>query len=55
MTELNEMMIQRLLSTLDDIVRASGNWKEKGEKILASCSDDDKTNLMEFVTWFDDD
>jgi hypothetical protein len=53
--EKMEKQIETLLSTLDDIVRAGGTWTEKRDKIMEMASENDKTNIMEFVTWFDDD
>ena len=48
-----EKHITILLEVLDKIVAGEGTWKEKRDKILDACSDDDKTNLYEFVAWFD--
>ena len=45
--------IETLLSAINDLVREGGTWQEKRDKVLSECSDDDKTNLAEFLGWFD--
>jgi hypothetical protein len=52
---MDEVMIQKLLDILDDVVRADGTYKEKRDEILKLCKEDEKTNLIEFVSWFDPD
>jgi hypothetical protein len=45
--------IEQLMEAIDDIVKAEGPWKEKKDKILESLTEDEKTNLYEFIVWFD--
>ena len=48
-----EKDIIALLEAISDIVNAEGNWQEKKNKILENATESDKTNLYEFVAWFD--
>jgi hypothetical protein len=45
--------IEKLAEALDDIVRAAGTWQEKKNKILETLTEDEKTNLYEFIAWFE--
>jgi hypothetical protein len=47
-------LIDLLLSTIGDIIDAEGNWTDKKEAIIQQCDNTDKTNLFEFITWFED-
>jgi hypothetical protein len=45
--------LNALFDLIEDIVRAEGNWKKKQRLILDEASEDQKTNLFEFVAWFE--
>jgi len=49
-----EQLIGKLIELLDELVRADGTWREKRNAILANIGEDDKTNLEEFLGWFED-
>jgi hypothetical protein len=51
---MTTVQIDKLLEAIQDIVGADGPYKDKVEKIMGSCSEDEKTALFEFVSWFDD-
>jgi ferritin len=46
-------LIDQLLDTIGNVIDAEGNWKDKQAAILESCDTDQKTNLFEFLSWFD--
>jgi hypothetical protein len=45
--------IRIMLDTITLIVKANGPYKEKLQIILAECDEEDRTNLGEFIAWFD--
>lgn len=47
--------IQKLLEYITIVVNGNGSYAEKREKILDNATDDDKTALFEFVSWFPED
>jgi len=47
-------LIEKLFNVLDEVVRAEGRWAEKKVAILGAASDDQRNNLHEFLTWFDE-
>ena len=51
--ELTDSMVTRLLDAVHDVVRARGSWGEKRDIILARANDDERTDVEEFVDWFD--
>jgi hypothetical protein len=51
---MTTVQIDKLMEAISDIVGADGSYKDKVEKILGSCSEDEKTALFEFVSWFDE-
>lgn len=52
---MSSAQIDKLLELISEIVNISDiPYKEKAERILGSCSEDEKTALLEFVSWFDD-
>ena len=46
--------INALLELIGEVVVMDGTWREKKDAILAQCDDSDRTNLQEFITWFED-
>ena len=46
-------LIETLFDVLSALVKEEGPWKAKRDKILEEASPDDKTNLEEFIAWFD--
>lgn len=48
-------LIEDLLEAVTKVVQDSGSYKEKAVAIKAACSDEDRNNLSEFLSWFDDD
>ena len=44
--------IRHLLSLISQAIEAEGSWGEKRQSILNECSDEDKTALAEFASWF---
>jgi len=46
--------ISRLLFFIDKIVSSNGSFREKRDAILAEASDDEKTSLFEFASWFEE-
>jgi hypothetical protein len=52
---MNKLKVHQVLDLITDIVsEPSGTWKEQRDLILAECTESQKTNLFEFVAWFDD-
>lgn len=51
---MDTKLIETLLSTIADVIRADGDWKGKRDAILNECSIDDRTNLGELVAWFEE-
>ena len=51
--ELNATLMQKLLDVIDDIVAAEGPYKEKVDSLIKFCGENEKTNLFEFIAWFD--
>lgn len=48
-------MNQTLIDAINAIVNAGdGTWQEKRDRFLEAMDDGDKTNLSEFIGWFDD-
>ena len=52
-TDLN--LIEKLLRVITEVVKADGSYKDKVTAIKAACSDEDETNLEEFLAWFETD
>jgi hypothetical protein len=50
---VEDKLIDQLLEAIDNVISAEGNWKDKQVAILESCDTDQKTNLFEFLSWFD--
>lgn len=50
-----DKIIETLFSVLEELVSAEGTYNEKRAKILAACGVTDRTNLEEFLSWFDED
>jgi hypothetical protein len=48
------MHIQKLLDAITSIVADSGTWQEKRNAILAEADETERTNLDEFLSWFDE-
>ena len=46
--------IEALISAISDIVLADGAYKEKAAAIKAALSEEDKTNFIEFLSWFEE-
>lgn len=46
--------IRMVLDLIASIVKANQPYKEKVQRILAECDEDDRTALGEFLAWFDD-
>jgi hypothetical protein len=47
--------IEKLMQLIAELVNETGSpWKEKRDAFLSECSDDDKSSLFEFVSWFSD-
>jgi hypothetical protein len=56
MNEMTEKAIDELLMAISILVNEDKrSYKEKHQDIIAALSDDDRTNLSEFLSWFDDD
>jgi hypothetical protein len=36
------------------VIRAAGTWKEKRDAILEYATEEQKTNIEEFVAWFEE-
>jgi hypothetical protein len=51
---MDNKSIDHLLSAIEDIIRAEGSWLDKKETIIEYCNPEQKTQLFEFVAWFDD-
>jgi hypothetical protein len=49
-----EKLIENLINAINAIVDKGGVWEEKRDQILEYCSENDKTNLLEFTEWFGD-
>lgn len=47
-------LIEDLLVSIEKVVQANGPYKEKAAAIRAACSDEDTSNLAEFLSWFDE-
>jgi hypothetical protein len=47
-------VIETLFQVLDTLIKEDGPWKAKRDKILAEAGPDDKTNLAEFIAWFEE-
>ena len=45
--------VRKLLDIISTVVNEEGSYFEKHDAILAECSDNEKTNLHEFASWFD--
>jgi hypothetical protein len=52
---VDKKLIETLLLTIDEVVRAEGPWTAKRNEILSAASTDDKTNLGELLSWFPED
>lgn len=52
---MNKLKLQQLLDLINDIVNDpdAGSWTERRDLILGSCTDSEKTNLLEFTAWFE--
>jgi hypothetical protein len=48
-------VIETLFHVLETLVKEEGSWKGKRDRILAEANPDDKTNLEEFIAWFEKD
>lgn len=46
--------IEKLLELIGNLVTSDGTWKEKRDRILSGATDEEKTNLAEFVGWFEE-
>ena len=51
---MDTKLIETLLTAIDAIVRADGSWQQKRTLILEHANATDRTNLFEFVVWFED-
>ena len=47
--------IEALLTAVTEIVHENEPFKDKVAAIKSALSDDDRVNLAEFLSWFDDD
>ncbi len=52
---MDKTKLEHFLSLLDDIVDNDAPWTEKKKALLDVASEDDETNLREFVSWFETD
>lgn len=51
---MNKLRIQQVLDGIEELVSDdSGSWTEKRDLILGSCTESEKTNLFEFIAWFE--
>lgn len=50
-----ESRIEKLLELIDEAVSGEAPWRKKRGAILAKASDNDKINLIEFASWFEED
>jgi hypothetical protein len=48
-----EQKIAAFLDAIGEVVSAEGSWQEKKNRILEEATEDQKTNLYEFIAWFD--
>jgi len=48
-----ETAIQAMFDAMHDLVSGEGSWQEKKNKILELASEDQKTDLYEFIAWFE--
>lgn len=47
--------VEMLINLVTKLVESSGkSWSEKKAFVMENASDDDKTNLNEFGSWFDE-
>lgn len=46
--------VEKLLELVGKAVNSGGTWKESAAAVLAEASDEDKTNLAEFASWFEE-
>lgn len=46
--------ITALIEAINAIVQINIPYKQKAQFILTECDEGDRTNLSEFVSWFDD-
>lgn len=44
----------QLFEAIDEIINAGGTWQEKRDDILAYTNEDMRTNLFEFLGWFEE-
>lgn len=44
---------EQLLKFISEIVNSEGSYSEKRDAVYENASDDDKTNLAEFCSWFE--
>jgi hypothetical protein len=51
---MTKAQLELLLELLGSFVAESQTWHEKKAALLDIASEEDKTNIEEFVTWFDD-
>lgn len=51
---MDNAKLSKLLELVSELVGEGKPWKEKRDMLLAEASEDDKTNLMELVGWFDE-
>jgi hypothetical protein len=47
-----EVLIQNLLDAIAEVVSTGGPWREKRDEIFGSATEDQKTALIEFISWF---
>lgn len=53
---MNKTEIEKLLELICKAVNElKGSWGDKRDAVLAEASDEDKTNLVEFSGWFEED
>lgn len=52
---MSKKEIETLIELISKLVGTDGmSWSEKKALIIANASDDDKTNINEFASWFDE-
>ena len=48
-----ETALQAMFDAMHDVVASEGSWQEKKNRILEIATEDQKTDLYEFVAWFE--
>lgn len=51
---MNKAKLEQFFDLLGDIVNEDGPYREKRKALVEAASEEDRTTLNEFISWFDE-